>query len=241
MVFIIGLHGGQLSKSVRAIYGNEFNGEDYLRRFFTRRYQLKRFSVVELCAAIFDSWGIDENKFVFPELAVSEGYVSTKPRTIGIILAQWSVTPREIFSVMDAVRLFINGWEHPDPIEPMALLSIIVQMVRGQELNFVQSEWKDDILVKGVTVDSAGQWVNQKFSINAYLSSLNPVAWNPLAHITSQKPGLDAAKNYLIEWLEKEWLARRNRDVGSVPHQSHIADYIPRIVDLARFIEKPIK
>lgn len=239
LVFIIGLHGGQLSKSVRAIYGNEFDGEDYLRRFFTRRYALKDFSIVELCAAIFEEWGIDEEKFKFPDFMLGATYRTTKPRLIGIILAQWSVTPREIFYIIDALRLFVSGWEHPDPIEPMAILSLIVKMVRGQELNFTQPHSKDDVLVTGDSVNAQGDWTRERYSISTYLNNLSPLAWNRLSDIGKEQAGSDASRNYLVEWLLEEWNSRRNRSPKHPPHQSHIADYIPRIVDLARFIDEP--
>lgn len=138
VVFIIGLHGKQLSKSVNAIYGAEFDSEDYLRRFFTRRYELKSFSIVELVAAIFDEWGIDKSRFSYPDPVVGEGYQLTEPRIFGLILSEWSVTPREIYPIMDAIRLFVEGWEHPEHIEPMALLSLVVNLVRGQALVFTQ-------------------------------------------------------------------------------------------------------
>ena len=77
---------------------------------------------------------------VFPELTVTEGYPITNSKIIGLILSEWEVTPREIYSIMDGLRLFVDGWEHADPIEPIAILSLLVQMVRGQQLNFVQQK-----------------------------------------------------------------------------------------------------
>jgi hypothetical protein len=41
VVFVLGLHGDQLSKSIKAVYGADFDSADYLRRFFTRRYELR--------------------------------------------------------------------------------------------------------------------------------------------------------------------------------------------------------
>jgi KAP family P-loop domain len=237
VVFILGLHGGQLSKSIKAVYGAEFDGDDYLRRFFTRRYELRPHSVVELAASIFLEWGMDEAKFKFPEPIVSEGYQLTNPRLIGLILAQWLVSPREIFAVMDGLRLFVDGWEHPDPIEPMAILGMLVHLVRGDRVDTAEIGSNNQLRLRGMAVTSPnGDGRIADFKPNNYLSSLSPLAWNPLSEISRERGGTDAARNYLIAWLQNEWQVRRARKPQSEPHQSHIADYIPRIAGLARFI-----
>ncbi len=237
VVFILGLHGGQLSKSVNAVYGAEFDSEDYLRRFFTRRYELRSFSVVELVAAVFEEWGIDEKKFQFPELTVGEGYTITNPRTMGLILSEWEVTPREVYPVMDGLRLFADGWEHPDPIEPVAILSLLVQMVRGQPLNFIQPNQKGHIALKGTSWQNDYSGSPSHFTFSEYLRQLHSMAWQPLTQIQRERRGTDPARNYVTEWLQTEWGARRSRSPKNPPHHSHFADYIPRICDLARFID----
>ncbi len=238
VVFILGLHGGQLSKSVNAIYGAEFDSEDYLRRFFTRRYELRSLSVVELVAAVFDEWEIDEKKFQYPELTVSEEYVITNPRIIGLILSEWEVTPREVYPIMDGLRLFVDGWEHPDPIEPIAILSLLVQMVRGQQLNFLQPKQQGHISIKGMSWFSNSSGRQATFSFSQYLSQLNPIAWQPLREANEIGRDLDPAKNYLLEWMQNEWKARSSRISELNQSQSYFADYIPRICDLARFVDK---
>lgn len=237
--FILALHGGQLSKSVKAIYGSEFDSEEYLRRFFTRRYELRSHPIVEMAAAVFNQWGMDENRFEFPAPTVADNYMLNKPRTIGLILSELKVTPREIFAIMDGLRLFMDGWDHPDPIEPMALLSLLVQVVRGQQLNFVQSDEVGHIRFKGIAIGPDGEGRAENFSIIEYLAALNPLAWRPLSEVGRESGGANAARNYLVGLLQNEWQARYSRSPTSPPHQSHLSDYIPRIADLARFIEKP--
>jgi KAP family P-loop domain len=238
VVFILGLHGGQLSKSVSAVYGAEFDSEDYLRRFFTRRYELRTSHIVELAAAVFEEWGIDEKKFAYPDPTVGEGYNTTNPRIIGLILSEWEVTPREVYPIMDGLRLFVDGWEHPDPIEPIAILSLLVQLVRGQLLNFVQQKQLGHISLKGISwiSDSAGN--PSQFTFDQYLRQLHSIAWKPLSEVRGERRSNDPAKNYLVEWMQNEWNTRCARSPGQPPLQSHFADYIPRICDLARFIDK---
>lgn len=239
VVFIIGLHGKQLSKSVNAIYGAEFDSEDYLRRFFTRRYELRSFSIVELVAAVFEEWGIDKTRFSFPDPIVGEGYVLTDPKIIGLILSEWLVTPREVYPIMDALRLFVDGWEHPEPIEPIALLSLIVNLVRGQILNFNQSRQVGYIKIKETSWISENGGNPSHFLLSDYLSKISPIGWSPLSQAARETLyGRDPAQNYLIGWLHREIQSRQTRPGFSLQRQSHFADYIPRIADLARFIDK---
>ncbi len=240
VVFILGLHGDQLSKSVRAVYGAEFDSDDYLRRFFTRRYELRPYQIGELVASVFEEWKIDENRFRYPTPTISNTYALTNPRFFGLVLSEWSTTPREVFAIMDGVRLFVDGWEHPDPIEPIALMSLLVQLVRGQSLNFVHNGEVGSLHFEGTSWDPGnGNGKPKSFTVKSYLSTLNPLAWRPLQEINGQRVGRDPAQNYLVEWLKAEWNARCARSPNNRPNQSHLADYIPRISDLARFIDRP--
>lgn len=239
VVFIIGLHGRQLSKSVNAIYGAEFDSEDYLRRFFTRRYELRSFSIVELAAAVFDEWGIDRSRFSFPEPIVGEGYSLTEPRIIGLILSEWFVTPREVYPIMDALRLFVEGWEHPEKIEPIAILSLIVNLVRGQLLNFNQPRQVGHIKMKETSWISENGGNPSHFTLNDYTSKISSIGWAPLSQALKETIySRDPAQNYLIGRLHNEIQSRQTRPGFNLQRQSHFADYIPRICDLARFIDK---
>lgn len=236
VVFILGLHGGQLSKSIKAVYGSEFDSDHYLRRFFTRRYELRSNSIVELVASIFDEWGLDENKFEFPEPNVSDGYPLTKPRCVGLTLAEWEVTPREITAIMDGLRLFVEGWEHSDPIEPISLLGYLVHLVRGEQVDPAPIASNGQITFKGVSKQPDGNVQESNFSPNQYLSALSPLAWShPLSIICDEPVRNDPARNYLVGWLQKEYRSRQAQS----PHQSHLTDYIPRLLGLARFIDRP--
>jgi hypothetical protein len=185
-------------------------------------------------------WGIDEARFVHTDVVVGAGYQLTVPRLIGLIIAQWSVTPREIYSIMDALRLFVAGWEHPDPIEPMALLSLIVKMIRGQEFSFEQAASAQDLHVKGITYSYNGEASGQVFTVASYLKTISPTAYRSLSDVVRERETPDSAANHLLGVLRAEWQARQNRSPGSPVGQSYITDYIPRLVELARFVEQAV-
>jgi GTPase SAR1 family protein len=59
IVFVLGIDRQQLSHSVRAIYGSQFNAEGYLRRFIDIDYQLPEPEPGKFCDYLFSKLGID--------------------------------------------------------------------------------------------------------------------------------------------------------------------------------------
>lgn len=53
---------------------------------------------------------------------------------IGRVLDALQVTPRETFPIMDGLRMFHDQWTYKIPIELVALLPMLVNMVRGKTI-----------------------------------------------------------------------------------------------------------
>lgn len=239
VVFIIGLHGNQLSKSVNAVYGPNFDSEDYLRRFFTRRYELRAADIVELTHFVFREWGIDENKFSCPDLNVDDGYPLSTSRVVGLILSQWQVTPREIYSVMDGLRLFVEDWDYQDRIDVIALLILLVKTVRGADLNLSPIEESGPIVIKGIRWASSSGGSPCTFSISDYLLNLRTFSSQNLSDIMGEQRSRNGARNHAIAVLQAEYNARYNRPPRKSPKKSYILEYVDRVHRLARFVENP--
>lgn len=238
VVFILGLHGGQLSKSVKAVYGAEFDSEDYLRRFFTRKYELRKSNVVDLAAAVFEECGMDSKKFTYPEFELVNEYVAADINRIGLILSEWDVTPREVYPIMDGLRLFIEGWEHSEPIEPITVLSLLTQIVRGQELNFVQLKENGKLQIKGISwISNNGGNVGYS-TLNEYLGNIRRISTMTFRDIRKEQRSINVSKNYILGWINEEWNRRLASSPGQIPVHSYLADYVARISELGRFVEK---
>lgn len=134
VAFIIALHGDQLEASVKAVYGNEFSARSYLRRFFTRHYELRRLSIRELVAGHFEAIPA-ETKWSYPETWLDGKIERMRPADVaGGLLSEWGVTPREALAIIDALRLFVANWDHPKtPIELPLALKLLLDLVRGEE------------------------------------------------------------------------------------------------------------
>ena len=77
-VFIIATDTDQLQHSIKNVYGNDFSANDYLGRFFHRRFTLKSPELNELITGVIDeSFGTDFEKFtskIYPLTATLEDF-----------------------------------------------------------------------------------------------------------------------------------------------------------------------
>ena len=64
IVFVIATDSGQLQHSIRAIYGNDFDGSEYLRRFFDQEYVLPEPDYTAYCKSLTENFsGVDAMEY----------------------------------------------------------------------------------------------------------------------------------------------------------------------------------
>jgi predicted KAP-like P-loop ATPase len=66
VVFVVSTDTEQLSNSISAVYGQSFDGQKYLLRFFNRQYAFDPPSTEHLCRYLFESSGIETGKLSAP-------------------------------------------------------------------------------------------------------------------------------------------------------------------------------
>jgi hypothetical protein len=133
VAFVVALHGGQLEHSIKAVYGEGFDARSYLRRFFTRHYELRRLSIRELVESHFASIPI-ATQFSAPGTWINN-HIKQIPSAelAGRLLSEWGATPREVQSIVDGLRLFAANWNHSNvPIELPFVLALLFSLVRGE-------------------------------------------------------------------------------------------------------------
>lgn len=133
VVFILALHGDQLEKSLSAVYGSEFNRNAYLRRFFTRRYELKPLSVREIIASHFEPGEYPKLRFWHPSDKPHqyEGNDDDPLGTLANMLDELGVSAREAIGFMDMFDFFCSQWNHSFPIELTYLVPLLTAQLRG--------------------------------------------------------------------------------------------------------------
>lgn len=117
-VFLIGTDTRELAHSVTALYGNDFNSQTYLRRFFDRVIVFPPVSRAKLFMNM-----IGDTKFFEETFAQSEN-VPAVSVFVSLFESQ-HYSNRDIEQFVELLDTFIASWEHDLPIEPILLAALI--------------------------------------------------------------------------------------------------------------------
>ena len=118
--FVVATDTVQLTSSISKVYGQSFNGENYLRRFFDRRYELKKSTQIELIKGQVTPWESNQ-KLSWPKEAGNLAWFITK-------LAQgFKLTARDSIQCIGLLDDIVVNWQEKPDIElsylaPLAML-----------------------------------------------------------------------------------------------------------------------
>lgn len=213
IVFVICLYGDQLEKSINAIYGNDFNGKDYLRRFFTRTYRLSEAPIISLVSSLFDDWKFDKNRFHYPEKLVSGEEINVS-NAAGLILHDLKATPREAIQVIDCLRLFLMNWRGVAKLDLIVLLVYCLQQVRNIPFTLEDVPTSNNHTFYGVSWDASGTSGTPKgFSVSGYINNIRRANGREVAAFAQENPyARDPAYGQVVGNLIQE--SRRKGEAG---------------------------
>lgn len=141
IIFIFGVHSGQLSHSVKWAYGSDFDGESYLARFINRSYTLRTPDSTRLIDYMINKTGLGTNSF-FPlsrSLTGQTRKTNSLTDIIRIYVERLSITPRELFSLFDILETAVRISAGNKIILPY-LLPLIVCRIRKVDPDHIA--WK---------------------------------------------------------------------------------------------------
>lgn len=241
VVFVIALHGQQLTKSIEAVYGAQFDATAYLRRFFTRHYELRRPKLTELVEAYFEEVPYNEKTFSYPQIWTSAGTIEniSPAKLTGLLLTEWSVTPREVQSAIDALRLFVSQWDHDKiPIELPLILVLILNLIRGNIVApHVDRVGKTEVTF--VTPQSASNYNSSpgRAGSTEFFSSYGTAMSNNLPTLTRNGDN-GGVLGYIGSRMQTEFAVRfgNSHRPGQEPLPTW-AEYVDGVRELGRFIE----
>lgn len=230
-VFIIATDGDQLSHSVRAVYGEGFDGKRYLLRFFHRHYRFEDRDMRAFVNYLFVSNEIDPSKLQTP--------FNAEPADIfNAAMVRYRLTLRDAEQCFDILRSTLTVWDLAVPAQLTVLLPLIVYYQQHNMLamsEFVKSNG-------AATPGEHGEWSVETMSIGANFRDRKRVsvsiddinkallsqAKKPLRDIYSYNPASPTA-SYVHDVLSSEFQrVHGNRSNGDSP-VSIINDY-PAIV-----------
>nr|WP_315384222.1 P-loop NTPase fold protein [uncultured Sphingomonas sp.] len=241
VVFVIALHGQQLTKSIEAVYGAKFDASAYLRRFFTRHYGLRKLSLEELVKAHFHNIQFHPHTFSAPPVYRSDTEIIElpAPELAGRLLTEWEATPREAQAVIDGLRLFTSEWDHSGtPIELPLVLVLLLNAVQGEQVAAVMERPTVTRVEFVIAVDrnaSSGQpeRISSKQMFNAYQLGMG----NNL-HIAATSQYNFGPNAYMVDRLRMEYLNRYNGVTTDRfnPPTSTWSEYVERVKGIGSFI-----
>lgn len=123
--FIIATDTSQLKCSVNQIYGQNFDSETYLKRFFDRQYELKKPTQIDLVKERISAWGFTP-KFSLPNsLGNCEEFIAK-------LVIGFNLTARDTIQSISLLEDFAVTWQENTQIELafLAPLAIIYQTRR---------------------------------------------------------------------------------------------------------------
>ncbi|MFH1805316.1 MAG: P-loop NTPase fold protein [Pseudomonadota bacterium] len=141
-VFVLATDRQQLSHSICAVYGNNFDGTRYLNRFFNRTYSFPDPTREKYIHMLIITQKIDLEKTNAP-------FQHDKLQFIEQCANFYELSLRDIAQTMDMFLTVTEQWEYKSPIELVYLLPLIFSLYknRKQEFDalsdFNAGEWKN--------------------------------------------------------------------------------------------------
>lgn len=124
-IFVIATDGDQLAHSVKAVYGEGFDGAGYLLRFFHRHYRFESRDLAAFSDYLFALHEIDVSKLGTPfNSSISAVFVGA--------MDSYKVTLRDAEQIFDILKSCVTMWDEPVPIELNIILPLIIHFHRRQ-------------------------------------------------------------------------------------------------------------
>jgi hypothetical protein len=118
VVFIIATDTKQLSESIKAIYGANFESDRYLRRFFDRTYRFREPSLEAFIDYLFERSSIPQDKLGCPSGL-------TPQQMVQAIFKDYGSSLRDVEQCFDMLQTFVTMWRYKIKIELGFALTLI--------------------------------------------------------------------------------------------------------------------
>ncbi|MEG3124808.1 KAP family P-loop NTPase fold protein [Sphingomonas sp. GB1N7] len=235
IVFIVATDSAQLSHSVKAIYGNDFESKKYLRRFFDRVFVFPEANKTNFVSALFVDAGIDTEKVFYSLSGVSPIYSITKWAT------ESRLSHRDIVQIMDIVSTFVTSFEHKCMIEVNYLLGLAGAFYASDEGLFMAlcgtkspDSYGENWQIKMYSSDiSRGQRLSNKSAIKQLHTMAQSIANNSLVKL-SESSSTSYGQYFNYEMMT---LYNGNYQLNAEPN-SVLLEYPSRVKNAGRVIDR---
>jgi hypothetical protein len=172
--FIVATASHQLSHSVNAVYGDNFESKRYLNRFFDQEYKLATPNQQEYCQFLWDRYIPKDNVFI--SLFLDNYYKSPSDENINMnvvlvnLVAQY--TKSSLRDIEQAIKLLqaIN-LTYKDELYSLLIIFLIFCKIRHPDLFIiVKNKWPNIFLTEKSELDRISDYFLQHFDSTANIS-----------------------------------------------------------------------
>ena len=147
LVIVVSTHTEELQHTIKALYGNEFNADNYLRRFFDTKYHLEVNVSPPLLEANCDLSILNYDKLkersilLFPFLSTNDEDLKQKVSLLIVKIAHWKkLPPRSAIQLADRLLTSIELIENEKTVD-IVVLSVLIclYMFNKSEFDYFHS------------------------------------------------------------------------------------------------------
>lgn len=220
VVFVFATDTHQLSHSIKAVYGEGFDGRSYLHRFFDQTYKFSNIPKLAFVKELCRRNGLDNESLELPD-ATSEVGGLAEFLTDGF--EEFDFELRDILQCMDHLRNVITGWPYErHKMHAILLLPLIVGFHKGVPLlwngNFPYEIERLAYIAGYSEKNGQPQRTLWKFLYSSQKSAgFEDVSWFEIfnayiSHILRDEAGLAMRRNQQPPDWEREILENIERD-----------------------------
>ncbi len=205
VAFVLAINREQLARSIKAVYGTEFESGEYLRRFFDFSLGLVEKSFEELIEDQCLEHAIEKESLRSPPgERDSENTWSDHARHISRVLSALEASARETKATIQNLSLFVDTWPYPAKVELTLAIPLLLSKVRGEGFNTTN--------LSGTMVNHSSPWFEHVSGADMaeLFRGLNEAAGRSLQH-SSHGPerGHFAADYIRLVFSEEFQVARK--------------------------------
>ena len=201
IIFIVATDSKQLSHSINAIYGNEFESQRYLKRFFDQEYTLRIPDSYEYSYYLFEQYGLLDNSLLYSALE----YEYYKDKNLNVQLFSlyadfFKLVPRDVNQVMIVLSAIVLTWEGKEKLHLGYMLFLIMLKQKSDDLFLEYKERPSSSIFDKIVQENL---ITQNILIRSYKYSENKESF--------------LLKEYIAEYIQfeimgtKEFIQRFNK------------------------------
>ena len=223
LVFVIATDADQLSHSINAVYGSNFDSKQYLQRFFHRSYKLDSATFAYIARNIIEKNGIDISKWSIPPSSSIKD-----PAIFAEFLAETanlaSLTTRQFEQSIDILQDITSIWTEDYPIELVMMYPFVCEYAKTRSIE--ENKKIANILDANKTwsIVYQGQEVDLRVYYTVFRESMTMHMYDWIRKV-SNSTELTYEVSYVYEYMKNEHRIRSDNREHTRSSYSSVKDY----------------